>query len=145
MAGESERKVYLRTSSRGIDHPCESSIDADSVRNAHKNTTLTGEIWSWSTSALQPFMKYCPRGHVLSADNTIRNAKRKYYWCRECRRMHQWLIKRGLHLSDYSPFELSVIVPPRERRAHFKTGPRAALAAQLVLLSRSASSRAEER
>lgn len=90
-------------------------------------------------------MKRCPRGHLLSADNTIRNARKRYYWCRECRRVHQWLIKRGLHITDYSPLELCVIVPPRERRSHFKTGPRAALAAQLALLARPASSRVAQR
>jgi hypothetical protein len=88
-------------------------------------------------------MKLCCRGHLLSADNTIRNAKRKYYWCRECRRIHQWLIKRGLHITDYTVPELIVIVPPRAVRAHFKTGPRAVLAAQLAALARPASSRAE--
>lgn len=77
---------------------------------------------------------------MLSADNMIRNAKKKYYWCRECRRIHQWLLKRGMRITDYSALELSVIVPPRERRSHFKTGPRAALAAQLEQLRQPASS-----
>lgn len=90
-------------------------------------------------------MKHCPRGHLLSADNMIRNAQKRYYWCRECRRQWQWLVKRGLRFSDYTAEELRVIVPPRSVRAHSKTGPRAALAAQLVALRQPASSHAAER
>lgn len=89
-------------------------------------------------------MKQCLRGHLLSADNIIRNTPKRYH-CRECRRIHQWLVKRGLRITDYTVSELLVMVPPRERRAHFKTGRRAALVAQLVQLSQSVSSRAEER
>lgn len=68
----------------------------------------------------------CPRGHLLSADNKLRNAQRRFFWCRECRRQHQWLIKRGLRFSDYTAEELKMIVPPRKIRIH----PRALPASQ---------------
>jgi HNH endonuclease len=59
---------------------------------------------------------YCPRGHRLAGDNLIRNGG-GHLWCRECRRMHQWCLRHGLKMTDFTPQELQELVPntPREK------------------------------
>jgi hypothetical protein len=61
-----------------------------------------------------PTREYCIRGHPLTPDNRMANGG-KNTWCRECRRMHQWCLRHGLRITEFTPEQLRALVPPRKR------------------------------
>jgi hypothetical protein len=54
---------------------------------------------------------YCSRGHPLQGDNLVPSSRSRR--CRECCRIYQWLLRRGLKMSEFSPEKLQALVPPR--------------------------------
>jgi hypothetical protein len=67
----------------------------------------------------KPHKTHCPRGHPLSGDNLLSNGK--FMWCRECRRIHQWCLRHGLRISEFTPKQLAALVPLRARKAAPRT------------------------